>query len=308
MSRYADLIRRARAGEAITIDGATGSECLRRGAPELSNGWSGGAALSDPDIVRQVHTDYIEIGADLIVSNTFATGRNVLDDAGVGQDFEAYNRRAVELAIEARTEAGARADAIVVGAGVSNWSFSGNRPTLQALHDNTVEQVAIMRNAGAEMISLEMMVDLPRMKATLDAVTTAGLPVWVGVTLGPEEGHEASELGVNIELSEGGLLSEAIALAKTYEPVDAICLMHTDVRLIERGLSTIREHWAGPLGTYAHAALRLEDGTLTFKDAITPADYASHIPAWQAAGATMIGGCCGIGPGHLRAVVAATQP
>ena len=76
MDRYAQLISRARVGERIIIDGGTGSECIRRGAPELANGWSGGAALSNPDIVRQIHADYISLGADLVVSNTFATGRN----------------------------------------------------------------------------------------------------------------------------------------------------------------------------------------------------------------------------------------
>ena len=97
MDRYGRLIKRARAGERILIDGGTGSECIRRGVPELPNGWSGGAALSNPDIVRQIHADYVALGADLVVSNTFATGKNVLEDAGVAEDFEAYNHRAVEL-------------------------------------------------------------------------------------------------------------------------------------------------------------------------------------------------------------------
>ena len=144
VDRYTHLIERARAGERILIDGGTGSECIRRGVPELSNGWSGGAALSHPDIVRQVHADYIALGVDLVVSNTFATGRNVLEDAGVSDDFEAYNRRAVELAIEARAAAGESAARVVVAGGISNWSFSGNRPTLETLHDNTVEQAKIM--------------------------------------------------------------------------------------------------------------------------------------------------------------------
>lgn len=302
VNRYAKLIDRARSGDRIVIDGATGSECLRRGVRELRNGWSGGAALSNPDIVRQIHRDYIAIGADLIASNTFATGRNVLEDAGVAEDFEAYNRRAVELAIEARSAAGAAGDHVVVAGGVSNWSFSGNRPSLDVLRKNTIEQAAIMRDTGAEMISLEMMVDLPRMTATLDAVATVDLPVWVGLTIGPEEGHDTDQLGERIQLREGGLLAEAVALASTYEQVDALCLMHSDVRLTERGVAEIRDHWDGPLGAYAHSG-RIEDDRVIFEDNISPAEYAAYVPSWQKAGATMIGGCCGVGPDHLRAVV-----
>lgn len=301
MNRYDHLIERCRSGEPILIDGATGSECLRRGAPELDNGWSGGASLSNPDIVRQVHSDYIALGADFLATNTFATGKNVLDDAGVASDFETCNRRAVELALEARTAAGPSAEGVVIAGGISNWSFSGDRPSLEALHDNTVEQAIIMRDAGADLISLEMMVDLPRMTATLDAVSTVGLPIWVGLTIGPEEGHEADQLLAEIELREGGLLSEAVEIGKTYDLVDAFCLMHSDVRLTERGVAAIGEHWDGPIGAYAHAA-QVEGGRVVFEKSITPDDYAAYVPAWRAAGASMIGGCCGIGPDHIRAL------
>jgi S-methylmethionine-dependent homocysteine/selenocysteine methylase len=306
MDRYGRLIERARAGERILIDGGTGSECIRRGVAELPNGWSGGAALSSPDIVRQIHADYLALGADLVVSNTFATGKNVLEDAGVAEDFEAYNHRAVELAIEARGRAGPSADHVVVAGGISNWSFSGDRPSLEILHKNTVEQAKIMADAGAELISLEMMVDFPRMTATLDAVSSVDLPIWVGLTIGPEEGHDVSKLSPEIELREGGPLTEAVELAKGYGRVDAFCLMHSDVRLTERGVATIRERWDGPLGAYAHAA-NLVDGELTFDDSITPDAYAAYEPAWRFAGATMIGGCCGIGPDHMRAVAAVME-
>ncbi len=304
VDRYDGLIGRARAGERILIDGATGTECLRRGVPELENGWSGGAALSHPEIVRQIHSEYIALGADLVASSTFASGRNVLADAGVEQHFESCNRRAVELAVEARSMAGESGARVVIAGGISNWSFSEDRPPLETLRDNTIEQARILRDAGAELLSLEMMVDMARMTATLDAAATVDLPIWVGFSIGPEEGHDADELGAEIELREGGLLAEAVRAAASYDRVDAICLMHSDVRLTERGVATIAENWDGPIGAYAHAC-ELIDGEYVFDDVITPTDYASYEPAWREAGASMIGGCCGIGPDHLRILAAA---
>lgn len=301
VSRYDALMERVRASQLILIDGATGSECIRRGVPDSKNGWSGRAALTHPEIVRQIHTDYIELGADLVVSNSFASGRNVLEDIGAANDFSRLNRRAVELAVEARDAAGSQAGHVVVAGGISNWSFSGNRPTLEQLHANTVEQAQIMRDAGAELISLEMMVDLPRMAISLDAVSTVGLPVWVGLSIGPEEGQDPSMLGSRPELREGGLVVDAVELAAGNDLVEACCIMHTDVRLVERGLVSVREAWDGALGAYAHAAA-VVDGELRHDGVITPDEYASCVPAWLAAGATMIGGCCGIGPDHLRAV------
>ncbi|MEM7091769.1 MAG: homocysteine S-methyltransferase family protein [Actinomycetota bacterium] len=304
MQRYERLIQRARAGERIVIDGATGSECIRRGAPALPNGWSGGAALSDPGIVLDVHADYLALGAELIASNTFATGRNVLEDAGVGDDFEAYNRRAVELAVEARARAGAKAEHVVVAGGISNWSFSGDRPSLDRLRESTVEQATIMRDAGADLLSLEMMVDLPRLRATLDAVATIGLPVWVGYSIGPEQGHAADLLPNPVPLREGGLLSDAVDMAIGYDCVDVLCIMHSDVRLTERGVEVLRAGWDGPIGAYAHAAQQHGD-EIIFEDVISPASYAAYESVWARAGATIIGGCCGIGPAHMAAVAAA---
>ena len=66
MSRYDDLIADAQLDRPILIDGGTGSECLRRVVPESDNGWSGAAALTHPDIVAAIHTDYLALGAQVI--------------------------------------------------------------------------------------------------------------------------------------------------------------------------------------------------------------------------------------------------
>nr|MCS5633698.1 homocysteine S-methyltransferase family protein [Candidatus Neomarinimicrobiota bacterium] len=76
MDRYSSLMKRVKDGECILIDGATGTEVERRGVPQLKNAWNGGAALSHPDIVRQVHQDYINLGAEIVISNTFSTNKH----------------------------------------------------------------------------------------------------------------------------------------------------------------------------------------------------------------------------------------
>ncbi|MEM7192717.1 MAG: homocysteine S-methyltransferase family protein [Pseudomonadota bacterium] len=147
---------RLRRGERIIIDGATGTEAERRGVPQLDNAWNGGGALSHPDIIRGIHEDYLHHGAEVIIANTFATSKNLLEDAGVPELFEAYNRVGVELATQARTAA-SRPDVLVAG-GISHWSFSGRQPSLEALRDGAAEQARIMSQAGADLIMLEMMI------------------------------------------------------------------------------------------------------------------------------------------------------
>ena len=63
------------------IDGATGTELERRGVPQIPNAWNGGGALSHPEILEQIHKEYIELGAKIIITNTFATGKHTLEDA-----------------------------------------------------------------------------------------------------------------------------------------------------------------------------------------------------------------------------------
>ena len=92
MVRYEALVTRLRAGETVMIDGGTGTECERRGIPQLENAWNGGGAISHPDIVRAIHQDYLEHGAELIISNTFATSLHALQAADKGNQFDEYNR------------------------------------------------------------------------------------------------------------------------------------------------------------------------------------------------------------------------
>jgi len=72
-ARYKSVIKRINNGERILIDGATGTECERRGVPQVLNAWNSGAALSHPDIVRSIHEEYIECGAEIIITNTFSS-------------------------------------------------------------------------------------------------------------------------------------------------------------------------------------------------------------------------------------------
>ena len=83
MSRYDRLMERAKNAHVTLMDGATGTEVERRGVAQLNNAWNGGAALSDPDILRKVHEDYIQNGAQIIISNTFANAKHALIDATV---------------------------------------------------------------------------------------------------------------------------------------------------------------------------------------------------------------------------------
>ena len=236
-------MQRIYAGACILMDGATGTEVQKRGVPQLENAWNGGGALSHPDIVRQVHVDYLKSGAEIIISNSFATHLHALAAAGEEGRFEDYNRRAVELAVEARAEAGH--DGALVAAGVSYWSWRGDMPPAEQMRNATRQQLLVMAEAGADVICLEMMIDQSCFELTLDAATDIGLPVWVGLTttLMPDG---------DCRLHAGDPLAPAIALAAANE-VDLINIMHTEVEFVSGSINAVRQDWDGPIGVYAHS-------------------------------------------------------
>ena len=88
-------------GDPIVIDGGMGTQLEKDGVPMHGKVWSGEAVLSNPDAVRRVHEDFIRAGAEVIITNTFAAGRHMLEPGGLGEHVETINTNAVRLAQEA---------------------------------------------------------------------------------------------------------------------------------------------------------------------------------------------------------------
>ena len=289
LNRYQVLMGRLLQGEQILIDGATGTEIEKRGVPMLNNAWNGGGAMTHPDIVRQVHEDYIRAGAEIVISNTFSTSRHVLQDGGLEEHFDLLNRRGIELALEARTNLNTP-DVLVAG-GITHWSFTGRIPTHPQLQANIEEQAVIMADAGADLIMLEMMSDIKRTLLLVDATQKTGLPVWVGFSCRLDEGGEP-------HLLDGPSLLDGIrAIGEKEVPV--ISIMHTEVVDVDACLRVLKANWEGLIGVYAHSGHFIEPNWI-FNDVISPEDFASAAKSWLQEGIQIVGGCCGIGLEHIQ--------
>lgn len=285
MNRYQQLMTRIENGETIMIDGATGSELVKRGVEMTKAAWIGHGSLSHPDILRQIHCDYMNLGAEIVIANTFATARHILQDAGLEEQFKEINRRAVELVLEARDATGK--GEVLAAAGVSNWSFTDKAPSLDQLRQYIEDQVAIFVKAGAELLMLEMMVDVERMLVTLDAARTSGLPVWVGFST------KVDDEGV-VRLWDGPTLREGLDALKD-KGVPLISIMHSEVPYIDPSLAVIAaSEWDGPIGVYAHQV-----GWRSGK-VLPPADYATRAEGWIEQGVQVIGSCCGFGVDYIE--------
>lgn len=281
-------MERAKNEHVILMDGATGTEVERRGVVQLNNAWNGGAALSDPDTLRAVHEDYIQNGAEIIISNTFANAKHALMDAGHGNNFEKLNSRAIQIAVEAREKT--NAEHVCVAGGISYWTWTGNKPSLADLKSTVTTQAQIMADNGADLLMLEMMIDTEQMMATYEAAKSSGLPVWVGLTCEPNDRGE-------ICLRDGDPLEQALVLLTDDKP-DVINIMHTDVSHVIQVLNYLKSTWHAPIGVYAHSG-KNNNGKWTFNDVLSPAEYYKHAESWIDLGVKFIGGCCGVSIKHL---------
>ncbi len=305
MTNSAELQSRLDAGEVLVLDGAMGSELERLGAPMHYDIWCGAALGSHPELVKQVHRDYIEAGADIITTNTYASARHAMERAGLGDKVQEWNALAARLAMEARDEyAGSRS--VYVAGAVSNFG-NWQQPGADRLRENYGELAGILVDGGVDALLLELLAaDVDEALPAVEATAGLGLPVWVGlssaidrdssdVMLGIEESQEHSENSAGFEPLDGAVRKIMSAGGS------ALLVMHSDLKTTSPAFSVCKDNYEGTLGAYANAGY-WQRPSWTFVDQVSPDEYADEAMKWVSMGAQIVGGCCGIGPDHIAAI------
>ena len=268
-------------GEVIVMDGGTGSEARRRGLPTGPVTWSADALVASPDVIREIHEDYLRAGAEVIVTNTFATGRPVLEMGGLADRTEDLNRLAVTLAQEARDKVSGR-DAVVAG------GVAAVTPSFDPVVSDFREQTELLAEAGVDVIVLEMMTRVVDVEMAVAAAVSTGLPVWAGLSCHVADG----ELHLGVRKRPQGKVSEAVNAAVA-NGASVVFVMHTPAEDTEVALREARRSSSLLVGAYANVDSR---------NPTKPSDYLLFAQRWVEAGAQIVGGCCGTTPEHVRAL------
>ncbi len=298
------LAERLDRGTVVVMDGGIGTEIQRRGHIMDARAWSGIAHMRAPEGVRRIHEDYIRAGAEIVTSNTFATARLVLESAGRGADFEAVNRRAVEIAAEARDSA-AEGPVWIAGSlsSMPPLTEAGATARGEGLEEAYRHQAEILAEAGADLLLAEMMMDEAGATPVVRAAAGVGLPLWVGFSAAfdedgrvvgfrtPKENHELPPEDF------GGLVDAVLPLGG-----DVAGVMHSEVSATGPALDILSARWTGPKMAYAETG-RFANPEWVFEEAVSAEDYAAAAEGWvRDQGVQIVGGCCGTGPDHIRAL------
>jgi homocysteine S-methyltransferase len=295
------LEERLRRGDLLILDGGTGTELQRRGVPMDGVAWSAAAMLHHGDTLREIHADYIRAGADIITTNTFAAARHVLEPAGLGDRIRELNGTAVALAREARDRASGGREVWIAGSisSMAPGADHARRPTAAATAPHYREQAEILAEGGVDLLLLEMMRDVEHTRAAIAAAAATGLPVWVGFSCARSAGGEVVMFpGILEDAAFRGVIGPAMVAGGSL-----VAVMHSEVEDIAPALEVARGAWPGPLGAYAHRG-RFVMPDWQFDDTISPGDYLAAARRWVELGARVVGGCCGIGPDHIRVLAA----
>jgi|TARA_B100001250_G_scaffold258815_1_gene222797 methionine synthase I (cobalamin-dependent) len=299
--RYKKFLEVLRSGETILLDGATGSELENRGI-KMDNSWCATASL-EFDILKQIHKDYINAGAKIITTNTYASNRMILEVAGVEDKFEEINLAAINAAIQAREECG-RDDVLVAGSLSHQIPYEDafrsqeekdkyiKKLTPEYFRKSFDELAFFLADNGCDFILLELMYRPDRIDIIFDSASKVGLPVWAGFSSRNKDGLIA--LTTDYEYSFKKMISNV-----KHHKLDAVGIMHCDIGVIEESIKELKEIYDLPIMAYPEVAV-FNFPRYDMSNVIQPNDYLVEAKKWKDAGAQIIGGCCGTTVEHIK--------
>jgi S-methylmethionine-dependent homocysteine/selenocysteine methylase len=300
---YADTERHLRAGGVVILDGGTGTELERRGVRMDKDAWCGPGTLENVGVLEAIHRDYIAASADIVTANTYASSRLMLGSAGLVDRFDEINRAAVDAAHRARDASGR--DGILVAGSLSHMCpmsigtaepDPARSPSAAEVADAMEELATLLREAGCDLIILEMMYDPERIVPALTAATKTGLPVWAGFSA--RRGPDGRLLGFapDREIS----LDDIVQILRSYH-VAAAGIMHTPSNDICDSLTVLKAAFDGPLMAYPDSGF-FKMPNWQFEDVMSPIDFLGFAEEWIGNGVQIVGGCCGLSPEHIAAL------
>ena len=274
-------------GPALT-DGAWGTEMQARGlaSGEVPDLWN----LTHPDLVLAVAAAYVDAGSQIILTNTFGANAIRLGEQVKADQALEVNVRGAEISRKA-----AQGRAKVFGSiGPSGKILMMGEVTPEQVLAAFEEQALGLKRGGADALVIETMSDLEEAKLAVAAARTTGLPVVACMVYDSGQDKDRTMMGTTPEQA-----AEALTAAGA-DVIGANCGQGIAgfVPLCRR----LRAATSLPIWIKGNAGLPklLDDGGMIYET--TPEEFAAHVPALVAAGASFIGGCCGTSPDFIRAV------
>jgi 5-methyltetrahydrofolate--homocysteine methyltransferase len=287
------FLEKLQSGQVLVSDGATGTNLFQRGLPRGLSGenW----VLDMPDEIVRLERDFVAAGADIILTCTFSASPLRLEGGDLAVRTLEINRKAVALARQAVGD-----KAVLVGASIGPagkllepYGPLGEEDAIQ----NFAEQAQALDEAGVDLLVVETQFDLNEAKAILRGIRqVSSLPVVCSFSF-----DRGTRTMMGVKPSQ---------LAAELKDLDVTVLGINCGRSLAENLANLKELRLStdlPIWFKPNAGLPEVDAQGNPHYATTPEQMGALVPEWLAAGAQVVGGCCGSSPEHLRQVAQAAH-
>ena len=286
----------------ITIlDGGMGQELLARSGIEPNGLWSTQLLIDSPELVYGVHRDYFKSGAQIATTCTYPLHRDRLQPYEMEHLFETFHRQACEIAVNARDDFGTGKVGGSLGPTTRSYRPDLALPVSEAIQ--VYAEIAEIQTSYVDFFICETMSSVDQARGALTGTLTAGKPVWLAVTVDDRDGTK---------LRSGEPLQEILSLTEELNP-QALLINCSLPQAVDQAMP-ILSRGRLPFGAYANGFTSITENFKFANDAIVnalekrtdlgPSTYADYVDGWIDQGATIVGGCCEVGPAHIREITA----
>ncbi|XP_015892055.3 homocysteine S-methyltransferase 2 isoform X1 [Ziziphus jujuba] len=316
-----DLLRQA--GGAAVIDGGLATELERHGADLNDPLWSAKCLLTSPHLIRQVHLDYLEAGADIIITASYqATIQGFAAKGFSKEQSESLLKKSVEIACEARELYYERCNKsssdetederilkhrpILVAASIGSYGayladgseysgIYGDAITLEVLKYFHRRRLQVLAEAGPDLIAFETIPNKLEAQACVQLIEeeNISMPAWFAFN---------SKDGVNVV--SGDSLVECVSIAESCKKVVAVGINCTPPRFIHGLISSITKVTPKPILVYPNSGESYDADKKEWvqNTGVSDEDFVSYVNKWCEIGASLIGGCCRTTPNTIRKI------
>lgn len=282
------------------LDGSIGQELVKRSTAPATNLWSTSVMMDQPDLVRGVHADYFAAGATIASTNTYAVHRNRLARAGIEDRQAELITTAVDQAVLARDAHGSGRIAGTMGPLLATY-----RPDLSpdvGLAAEGFAEMIVLLGDRVDLLLAEAVCSLQEAEGIFQGYAASGTdkPLWIAFSVDDQDGTK---------LRSGEPLFIVTQMLHHYRPATVLLNCSTP-EAITQGLPILTDCGL-PFGGYANGFTMITDAfkqdaptvdSLSARTDLTPDAYADHVMNWVGAGATIVGGCCEVGPAHIAEI------
>ena len=291
MRQYRSLQSRLEEREILVMDGGMGTEILHRGIPTTLPLWSAEALLTHPEVVQHIHEDYIAVGAQIIITDTFRTTRRVFAKKGLADKAHAATILACQLVQQAIERVNPGHEVYIAGsmAPLEDCYSPELTPSNQDLLQEHFTYAQDLKTGGVDFLLLETMITLRETLAAIQAAKQLALPFAVSFCTDAQ----GTLLG-------GEPLEQVVKEVEKYDPLflGINCVAPSIATQALRVLKIVTNR---PLSVYAQGnGTPDDDQGWQFVEVNTIDNYMRHVKQWIAEDAQIIGGCCGTSPAYIE--------